>query len=410
MTTPTDSERHGAQLAKSSSTDLYQASASSSHNKGLIGIFILSSAIGIGILWVLFAIAGPWDLLAVTRLLDLFIEGGLIQYHDRNPGFIAGIPDVKYYYMSQDPIAWRLVVLAAVFMTLYPTLKAVQFDRIARLYGSPGSLGQHMRSYYYGDGLDRFLPFNLGRVGTTLALSKIGLAPDRAAGAVFISQVFTIFEVAAFALLGLVLLGWTGWFGQIFWALTFLAVAYYLVVHKAEMSVVPPLRDSIHVARNAFGALFRQQPIQFVQLCALSLLAFGSLDIAVYFVMNAFDSAIVLINVPPSVLLMGIIGGYIAARIVPVTPGGIGVWELGFATGLYLGGSDVSLALVGIAFLTNVLRIVSSLLVSGIVTMRYDMKTDLGEVVRTFTGATLTSSPSSSSPQVIEAGQERATA
>jgi uncharacterized membrane protein YbhN (UPF0104 family) len=355
---------------------------------GFIANFILSLAIGFGILSLLIAYAGPWDLVAMTRLLDLLIAGGIVQYHDLGAGFIAGIPDPKHYYMSQDPISWRMVFIAAVFITLYPMLKAVQFDRIARIYGSKGSVGDHMRAYFYGDGLDRFLPFNFGRVGTAVALAKSGrLSAERAGGAVFISQIFTVFEICSFALVGLFLLGWMAWLSQIFWSLLFLMTAYFLISRQARMSVVPPAQLALQMASSAAFMMGRSRPGLLVQLCVLSLLAFGSLDIATYFVMNAFHSTAVLIQVEPSVLLMGIVGGYIAARLVPITPGGIGVWELGFATGLHLGGSDVSLALVGIAILTNVLRIVTSLLVMAFVVLRYEMPTNLGEVTRVFLGA-----------------------
>lgn len=351
----------------------------------LAGGFVLSVILAFGILFTLIYLAGPWDFLAVTRVLDVLIEGGIIQYHDRNPGFIAGLPDVKYYLMAQDPIDWRLVFVAALLLIIYPTIKAIQFDRIARAYGSPGTFGEHVRAYYYGDGLDRFLPFNMGRVAVAQILVKNGyLTSEAAAGAVFVSQAFTLFEITAFAVIGLFLLGWTEWFSQIVWAVIFLGAAIFLIGQWGRMSAVPPVPLAMRSVVQAFVTLAQRSPGLFVQLCVLSLAAFGTLDVAVYTVLNAFNTTVVLIAVEPPLLLMGIVGGYIAARLVPVTPGGIGQWELGFATGMYLGGADVSLALVSVALLTNLLRILTSMGVMGLVVLRYGVPTDLRGVYDAF--------------------------
>jgi len=351
----------------------------------LAGGFVLSVILAFVILGTLIYLAGPWDFLAVTRVLDLLIEGGIIQYHDRNPGFIAGLPDVEYYLMAQDPIDWRLVFVAAILLIIYPSIKAIQFDRIARAYGSPGSFGEHVRAYYYGDGLDRFLPFNMGRMAVAQILVRDGhLGAEAAAGAVFVSQAFTLFEITAFAVIGLFLLGWAEWFSQIVWSVIFLGAAIFLIGQWGRMSAIPPLPLAIRSAVQAFYALAQRSPGLFVQLCVLSLAAFGILDVAVYTVLNAFNTTIVLIAVDPPLLLMGIVGGYIASRLVPVTPGGIGQWELGFATGLFLGGADVSLALVSVALLTNLLRILTSVGVMGLVVLRYGVATDLAAVYDAF--------------------------
>jgi len=352
----------------------------------LAGAMLLSLALGISILAALIVVVGPWDVLAMTRLLDLLIEGGFIQYHDRNPGFIEGLPSVEYYFMSQDPVDFRLLALAAVLFLIYPSLKALQFHRIARAYGSSGSLGQHLRAYYYGDALDRFLPFNMGRVAVAQILVRENLlSAERAGGAVFLSQLFTVFEIVAFAAIGLAVLGWTDWLTQIFWALAVLAVAIYLVRSPAgRRGVLPPLGTVWREGGRAFAVLGRTAPGTLVTLCVLSLLAFSTVELAVYLTLNAFDTAVVLMAVEPPVLLMGVVGGYLAARLVAVTPGGIGQWELGFATGLYLGAADVSLSLFLVALLSNLLRILTSLSLYAFVTIRFDVPTQIGDVYAAF--------------------------
>lgn len=320
----------------------------------------------------------------MTRVLDLLIEGGFIQYHDRQPGFIAGLPDPKYYYWAMDPIDWRLVGIAALLMMLYPCMKAIQFDRIARAYGSTASFEQHFRAYLYGDGLDRFLPFNMGMVGMANVLVAHGMPEQRAANAAIISRVFTIFELMFFALIGLLFLGWSNWLSHIFWAALALTVAYYLVSKSGYSYAAPPLRDFARLTRAAFVDLARSHPGTLVSACLLSLVAFATIDVAVYVLMSAFHSVAVVIAVDPVVLLMSIISGYIAARLVPVTPGGIGQWELGFCASLLASDTNISLPLLCIGALANLLRIVTGLFLMSVVLRGEGVPTSIGQVFSVF--------------------------
>src|SRR5262249_38285381 len=90
------------------------------------------------------------------------------------------------------------------------------------------------------------------------------------------------------------------------------------------------------------------------KLTIISLLAFGIEDIAAYMIAMAFTSTHVVLNVNFSILLMAIVASYIA-RLIPVTPGGIGQFEWGFAAGLYLGGVGWP-ECVTIAFLSHDVR------------------------------------------------------
>jgi uncharacterized membrane protein YbhN (UPF0104 family) len=120
-----------------------------------------------------------------------------------------------------------------------------------------------------------------------------------------------------------------------------------------EPSIIP-LRWS--EVTETFRALARR-PMDFSKLTILSLLAFGLEDIAAYMIAMAFTSKHVILNVNFSILLMAIVASYIA-RLIPVTPGGIGQFEWGFAAGLYLGGVGWP-ECVTIACLDNFVRYVS---------------------------------------------------
>ena len=100
-------------------------------------------------------------------------------------------------------------------------------------------------------------------------------------------------------------------------------------------------------------------------------MAFGLEDIAAYMIAMAFTSTHVILNVNFSILLMAIVASYVA-RLIPITPGGIGQFEWGFAAGLYLGGVGWP-ECVTIAILDNFVRYASgSLLWAWVYILRVD--------------------------------------
>ena len=82
---------------------------------------------------------------------------------------------------------------------------------------------------------------------------------------------------------------------------------------------------------------------------------------------------------PMRYIWLSILGGYLA-RAIPVTPGGIGQFELGAAAGFYIAGGDVSLALFVGAIVANFFRILSSMGMMSVVAMRYEIPTTLRRV------------------------------
>jgi uncharacterized protein (TIRG00374 family) len=135
------------------------------------------------------------------------------------------------------------------------------------------------------------------------------------------------------------------------------------------------LREAGGVVRS-----FASQPTVLAQLCILSLLAFALEDIAAYVIANAFG-----IGVDFSILLMGVVGSYVA-RLIPLTPGGIGQFEWGFAAALYVGGVGAPEAAT-IAILDNVIRYAAGTLILGSVLLWYRVETNLRAVFALFTGA-----------------------
>ncbi len=303
--------------------------------------------------------SGVWNFLANTRLLSVLIDSGVVSYHDAQTGFIRGVPDLKYFLKASDPIKWGLVEGAALIFLVFWLIKAAQFHGFCQFVGVRGTFTQHARAYLEGVGVNRLLPFNQGMVRMTHFMEGQGAPVDRVAQAVFLGELFVVLEVVVYAAYGPFGLGWSVWLAQIFWSLVILGLCYLMArpnrLHP-ESSIIPLHWSEV---KTAFRALSRR-PMVFTKLTVLSLIAFGLEDIAAYMIAMAFTSTHVILNVNFSILLMAIVASYVA-RLIPITPGGIGQFEWGFAAGLYLGGVGWP-ECVTIAILDNFVRYASGTL------------------------------------------------
>lgn len=327
----------------------------------LLGAFLL-----VALIWS----SGVWNFLANTRLLSVLIDGGIVSYHDAQGGFVRGVPDLKYYVKSQDPIKWGLVEGAAFVFLLFWLIKAAQFHGLCRFVGVRGTFTQHARAYLEGIGLNRLLPFNQGIVRMTRFMEGQGSRAERVAQAAFLAEIFVVIEIVIYAAYGPYALGWSVWLAQIFWSLVILGVCWAIARPNGlypEPSVVPLHGKDVVAALRALA----RRPMVLTKATVLSLVAFGLEDIAAYMIAMAFTSTHVILNVNFSVLLMAIVASYIA-RLIPLTPGGIGQFEWGFAAGLYLGGVGWP-ECVTIAVLDNFVRYASgSILWAWVYILRVD--------------------------------------
>ncbi len=343
-----------------------------------VGSYLISYVLVLLLLGSLVYYAGVWNVLANTRLLDLFVSSGIIGYHDLHLGIVEGVPDHKFFLYSQDPIDWRLVGLVAAFYFLFWGIKAVQFHGIARFLGMKGDGGQHSRAFFYGVGLNILCPFRLGNAGMVSSCEAQGEDPKLAGTAVYTQEIFILFEVAVFALLGLALNGWSTWLGQLLWALIILAVAYSLTRPALIGGVLIPGQATSSQRKMILRRLF-EDPKVLTGLALLSLLAFLIDDITPYLISQAFTTDFVILNVTFPVIQMGVVAGYIA-RQVPLTPGGIGQWEWGFAGALYMGGVGLPEAAT-IAILESLMRHGTGVLMFGAVTLLKGSKTSIRETL-----------------------------
>ena len=342
----------------------------------LVSAFGLSYLFGAFLLVSLFYAFGTWDVLAGSRLLDLLIRVGIVKYHDQNLGFIEGVADHKYYLTSQTPVDWLLVFFAGLLFLAFFAVKALQFDGVARHFGAKGTLGQHGRAYLYGVGLDRWFAFGLGRIGTHKELTGQGSSDEQARDMLFATGLFILFEISLFAIAGLLGEGWGPWVGQVVWGAFVFALLYLWVRRPPGASVRSTARGWTRKAGEVLGSLSSDPPV-LAKLAALSLLAFALEDVAAYVIANAFG-----IGVEFPVIVMGLGAGYVA-RLIPLSPGGIGQYEWGFAVALVLGGVGAPEAAT-LAILDNLLRYLVGAAAVGSILFWHGVDTRLRTVLDTF--------------------------
>jgi hypothetical protein len=361
-------------------TDLSNAEprANSRGLTDLFGSYFISYLLLVVLLGALVYFAGIWNVLANTRLLDLLISSGIIGYHDLHLGIVTGIPNHELFLYSQDPVDWRLVGVVAGLYFLFWGIKALQFHGIARFLGMQGTQSEHTGAFLYGAGLNILCPYKAGNAATVSSCEAQGEDPGRAGTAVYTLELFVLFEIAVFALLGLALNGWSTWLGELFWAVVICAVAY-VIMRPAQIGGVFVPGQATRADRRAIVRRLFESPKVLTGLAILSLFAFLIDDFTPYLISQAFTTDFVILNVPFSVIQMGVVAGYIA-RQVHITPGGIGQWEWGFAAALYMGGVGLPEAAT-IAILESVMRHGTGVLLYGFVMLWKRSHTSIQDVV-----------------------------
>lgn len=316
------------------------------------GSFTLSYLLAGLLIAALFWFGDVWSVLANTRLLDTLIRAGVIAYHDAQMGIVKGVPNFGDYLKSQDPVHWSLVFVAFGVFYFVWLCKGTQFNVLCRFYGIEGTWGAQAKAYYKGLFYGFYLPFGLGDAATIEGLRAQGAPGPRASAVVRVMGLFVIFEVAVFALIALPGEGWGPWLAQLLWAFVILGIVAFFM-RGTRRGASDETDGLLKTARIAFRELAKK-PATLVKVSLLSLLSHAMEAVAAFVIAMAFSGDNVRLHVPFPVILMGVCGGHIA-RMIKLTPGGIGQYEWGFAAALYLGGVGAPEA-VTCAILTNMLR------------------------------------------------------
>ena len=350
--------------------------------RGLSAAFALAYIVAATALTLLVHFGGIWNILANSRLLDVLGRGGIIAITDTDQGIVQGIPNPEYYLLASQPIDWELLLVAAALFLLMWGAKAAEFHGLCRFVGIDGSAGQHSRAWFYGHGINRFVPYEAGQVAKAQVLEGQGADPVRAAQAVHLSSLMTALQIGLLALYGLFAVGFGTWFSQLFWAFVILGIAY-LMTRPERKEARSARREALRAAASALQVL-AQRPLTFIRLLLFGTLSILLIDAAAYAISQAFSNTVVIMNVEGNNMLMAVIAGYIA-RLVLFTPGGLGQWEWAFAAALYVGGLGFPEA-ASIALLVTVFRYLVGGLLFSAVTLGYGVETSLRSVLSRFTG------------------------
>jgi uncharacterized membrane protein YbhN (UPF0104 family) len=316
----------------------------------IVAALALPWVICLTLLAFLAAAGGLWNLVANTRLLNLMIEGGVVRFHDKQIGPIDGVPELKYFVASQDPIVWPLLLLALLLMVVFWSLKGLQMRYLVQKGGGDERAIDTFRLYFLSQARDRWLPMRAADQVIACELAASGASETTQATVIDNVRLMAVTELAFFSLVSLAFLGWTGWLEQAFWGIFIFAIAYWLTRPNSEWSMAI---DYLGAVKRSFRVM-TDKPLAFLGIFALSAAAFFSEHVAVYVLSQAFTSTHVIINIEFPVFLMAIVAGNIA-RLIPVTPGGLGQFEWAFAMAIYLSGTGMPEA-VTMAVLFALLR------------------------------------------------------
>ena len=134
-----------------------------------------------------------------------------------------------------------------------------------------------------------------------------------------------------------------------------------------------------------------RQPQMFFGLILLSLVSFGLVEFASYIVPQAFNSPPVVplfrddlgfLVFQTDIVVLAVVAGYIA-RLVPMTPGGIGQFELAFALALTMNGLSLSQAVV-IALLVSAVRYTAGAILFLAMMLAFGVETNFQRVKALF--------------------------
>jgi uncharacterized membrane protein YbhN (UPF0104 family) len=139
--------------------------------------------------------------------------------------------------------------------------------------------------------------------------------------------------------------------------------------------------DSAFQAGKDVVRTLAQRPGAFATLIAQSLAVFILEVIVAYFVSQAFTSANVLLNLEWQLVMVGVLGAHIA-RLIPLTPGGLGQYEWGFILAIYVAGGGFGAATTTALITHAILYVTATLMMVGAI--RGGATTDLRRTLDRF--------------------------
>ena len=190
-----------------------------------------------------------------------------------------------------------------------------------------------------------------------------------------------LWATIVFGVIGLFIFGWKSLFLQLMWPLIIFGVTY-LLARNIQTRAATHDKNAWMAAYDVIKSLWHQ-PVLLMRLCTLALLGVLCDDFCPYFASRAFTSDHVFLNVDFFTVQNGVVAGYIC-RLIFYTPGGLGTYEWGFASALYMSGVGFPEAAT-IALLDSFIRNVTYTVGFIVLKLFYKVETDLGAVFQLFT-------------------------
>lgn len=383
-TTIESGQEASATLVADPTSEFDVATTTIDSEQDLLALLLPSYLLTIAIFAGLIAAAGIWEVVANTRVLAFLLAGGVVALGEDDPGLGSGVPGIHYFIRSQEPIIWQLLLISAAMFVAITLLKGLQFHRLARHVGIQGSVGQHLRVYIYGHALGRMLPFRFEEFAWATALQgQGGVSAGQSARLVFLFKGFLLFEIATFAVIGLIMAGLLNWALALAPPIVILVIAHLLLPQGRADGIA--LSSRFDLAGDEISGL-ANKPQMFIGLVLISLLSFTLVEFATYLIPQAFSTVTVplvkdvlrVVVVTPPVIVMAVVSGYLA-RLIPITPGGIGQFELAFVMVLYLNNLPITEA-VCLTLLVSGVRYLTGIILFGLTMVLFGVETNFQQV------------------------------
>ena len=288
----------------------------------------------------------PWDpvafrksmieLIANFRILDELADLGIIKVADVGEGWLIG--DLDQIGVSNRRFGYAPLYMAVGCAALFLLGRALRLRLIARHFGVPSSVKGQLSASFFGRGMNLFLPFGPGELGTVQMLEEHGAPPRNAAAAVFYSRVLEILSISAFLIYGFIYLGWGGAVEPFFWTTVLIAGVVSLTRPLGRGDEAGGRFNYLRHIWSAYGGRtltdairqLLQTPGFFIGILLLSIVTFGLEIFAFWSIKQAFSSPLddyVLMKDLTFIPFMIAISVAALARVIPYTFAGFGIVE-----------------------------------------------------------------------------------
>jgi uncharacterized membrane protein YbhN (UPF0104 family) len=310
----------------------------------------------------------PWDpvafkksmieMIANFRILDELADLGIIKVADVGEGWLIG--DLDQIGVSNRRFGYAPFYMAVACAALFLFGRALRLRLLSRHFGIPSSVKGQLSASFFGRGMNLFLPFGPGELGTVQMLEEHGAPAHDAAATVFYNRVLEILSISAFLIYGFVYLGWGGAVEPFFWTIVLIAGVVSLTRPLGRGDEAGGRFNYFRHIWTAYGGRtltdairqLLQTPGFFLGVLLLSIVTFGLEIFAFWNVKQAFsspmDDYILMKDLTfiPFMIAISVAG---LARVIPYTFAGFGIVEFVLVAMFrvfdqgFLGGTTVAL-------------------------------------------------------------------